>query len=83
MPETKEEYPDRNRYFSFKKSDRVRYFKFKTRCPNCGKVCIEDFLADKDERIKRAPLINCHRCGYNTTEKSEPPLIWKRTPYPY
>ena len=57
----KGKYPERTKYFAFKKSDRVRYFKFKTKCPNCGKVCVEDFLADKGERIKRAPLINYHR----------------------
>lgn len=70
----KKQYPDRSKYFNFKKSDRVRYFKFKTRCPRCGKVCVEDFLADKGEKTKRAPLINCHRCGHD----SESFLMWKR-----
>ena len=70
----KGKYPERNKYFGFKKSDRVRYFKFKTKCPNCGKVCAEDFLADKDERIKRASLINCHRCGHD----SKSSLIWTK-----
>jgi transcription elongation factor Elf1 len=73
----REQYPDRSKYFNFKKSDRVRYFKFKTRCPRCSKVCIEDFLSDKDEKTKRATL-NCHRCGHDTRDDSEPFLIWKR-----
>jgi len=78
MPETKQKYPERNKYFSFKKSNRVRYFKFKTRCPRCSKVCVEDFLADKDEKIKRAPLTNCQRCGHDTRDDPKPFLIWRR-----
>jgi len=74
----KQQYQDRQKYFSFKKSDRVRYFKFRTRCPKCGKVCVEDFLADISEKIKRASLINCHRCGHDTRNDPEPFLIWKR-----
>ena len=70
----KGKYPERTKYFGFKKSDRVRYFKFKTKCPNCGKVCTEDFLADKVERIKRSLLLNCHRCGH----ESESSLIWRK-----
>lgn len=70
----KGKYPERTKYFAFKKSDKVRYFKFKTKCPNCGKVCVEDFLADKVERIKMSPLINCHRCG----RESKSSLIWRK-----
>ena len=72
-------YPNRSKYFNFRKTERVGYFKFKTKCPNCGKVCVEDFLAEIDEKIKRSPLINCHRCGHDTNDDAEPFLIWKRT----
>ena len=75
---SKKQYPERSKYFDFKKSDRLRYFKFKTRCPRCGKVCVEDFLADIHEKIKRAPLINCHRCGHDTQDDKESFLIWRR-----
>lgn len=75
---SRDKYPERAKYFGFKKSDRVRYSKFKTKCPNCGKVCIEDFLADREEKIKRAPLVNCHRCGHDTRENAEQFLIWRR-----
>jgi len=75
----KKKYPNRAKYFNFKKTDRVRYFKFKTKCPNCGKVCVEDFLADIDEKLKRSPLIDCHRCGHDISHDAEPFLIWKRT----
>jgi len=78
MSQIEGKYPDRSKYFRFKKSDRVRYFKFKTRCPRCGKVCIEDFLADKAEKIRRAPLVNCHRCAYDTRDDPEPFLLWRR-----
>ena len=78
MSEKESKYPDRSKYFSFKKSDRVRCFKFKTRCPRCGKVCVEDFLADKAEKIRRASLVNCHRCGHDTRDDPEPFLIWRK-----
>ena len=75
----KKKYLNRSKHFNFRKTDRVRYFKFKTKCPNCGKVCVEDFLADIDEKLKRSPLINCHRCGHDTSDDEESFLVWKRT----
>jgi len=74
LSKRRSKYPERARYFGFRKSDRIRYFKFKTRCPNCGKVCVEDFLAERVEKMKRAALLNCHRCGH----ASEDVLIWRR-----
>lgn len=70
----KGKYPERTKYFNFRKSDRIRYFQFKTKCPNCGKVCVEDFLAERGEMIKRAALLSCHRCGHDSKEL----LIWRR-----
>jgi predicted RNA-binding Zn-ribbon protein involved in translation (DUF1610 family) len=66
-------YPERKKYFGFKKSDNIRYFKFKTTCPNCGKVCVEDILAEQQERMRRQTL-SCHRCGH----ESKDVLIWTR-----
>jgi transcription elongation factor Elf1 len=69
--------PNKSKYFNFKKSDKVRYFKFKAICPNCGKVCVEDILAEIGEKFRRQALV-CHRCGHDTSNNSEPLLIWKR-----
>jgi transcription elongation factor Elf1 len=74
----KRKYPNRSKYFNFRKTDRVRYFKFKAKCPNCGKVCVEDFLVDRDTKIMRATLV-CHRCGPDIGNDAESFLIWKRT----
>ena len=69
------EYPERSRYFGFKGN--IKYYPYKTRCPNCGKVCIEDFWAAKREPTKNSPLINCHRCGHDTRNNPHPHL-WIR-----
>jgi len=74
----KGQYPNRSKYFNFKKSDRIGYFKFKATCPNCGKICVEDILADGDEKLKRQSLV-CYRCGHDTSNDPEPFLVWKRT----
>jgi ribosomal protein S27AE len=71
-------YPNRSKYFNFKKSDGVGYFKFKATCPNCGKVCVEDILAERVERLKLRSLV-CHRCGHDTCDDPERLIIWKRT----
>jgi transcription elongation factor Elf1 len=76
----KGKYPNRSKYLYFKKSDRVRYLKFKATCPNCGKVCVEDILTEIGEKLRRQALV-CHRCGHDTSNDHEPLLIWKRTTF--
>jgi predicted RNA-binding Zn-ribbon protein involved in translation (DUF1610 family) len=73
-----QKYPNRSKYFNFKKSEGIRYFKFKTTCPSCGKVCVEDILAERCEKLRRQSLV-CHRCGHDTSNDPEPLLVWKRT----
>jgi transcription elongation factor Elf1 len=80
MIKNKKKYPERSLYFNFKKTDKIRYFPFKTRCPNCGKVCVEDFLAESVEKIKNGPLLFCHRCGHDSRDVGFPILLWKRVP---
>ncbi len=70
-------YPERSRFFGIKGD--IKYYPYKTKCPNCGKVCVEDFLAQSREPIKNSPLINCHRCGHNTRKDPNPMVLWKRT----
>ncbi len=80
MTKNKKKYPERSLYFNFKKTDRIRYAPFKTNCPNCGKVNVEDFLAENFEPMKIRHILHCHRCGHNSQEDGFFILQWKRVP---
>lgn len=74
----KAKYPERKKYFGHRGN--IRYFPFKTNCPNCGKVCIEDFWAESRQPTTIQALHNCHRCDYDSRKDPQPRLLWRRVP---